>query len=216
MPAKHPTPRPFRPTPPDPALAAREAKRRPDLKSIGPRDEVLSYLDSDEARAMEFLTNQVHSIFPRISLRMLQWWDENQIISPAFGHHHHRRHYGVMDLIKIGVTDELRFRGFSLWRIRPVMKRLDSRLQSWRRGRMADPIGELLVITAERSYLETGHPMAREYNIEHAYMDTDAGALAYMKQLRGPACVIGTADVARRIVFWIDQTQELREAKKAR
>src|SRR5215475_2878763 len=56
----------------------------------------------------------------RITPRQLQWWDERGIVVPA--REGHRRLYSVEDLAEIAVICELRRRGFSLQRVRKVVR----------------------------------------------------------------------------------------------
>jgi DNA-binding transcriptional MerR regulator len=52
--------------------------------------------------------------------RQLQWWDERRIVVPArVGH---RRIYGWDELLTVAVIHQLRRRGFSLQRMRKVIK----------------------------------------------------------------------------------------------
>jgi len=55
-----------------------------------------------------------------ITARQLQWWDERRIVVPA--RHGHRRLYSLEDLAEVAVICELRGRGFSLQRVRKVMR----------------------------------------------------------------------------------------------
>ncbi len=55
-----------------------------------------------------------------ITARQLQWWDERRIVVPA--RQGHRRLYSMEDLAEIAVICELRRRGFSLQRVRKVMR----------------------------------------------------------------------------------------------
>jgi DNA-binding transcriptional MerR regulator len=55
-----------------------------------------------------------------ITLRQLQWWDERRIVIPV--RQGHRRLYSTEDLAEIAVIYELRRRGFSLQRVRKVMR----------------------------------------------------------------------------------------------
>ena len=55
-----------------------------------------------------------------ITLRQLQWWDERGIVVPA--REGHRRLYAMEDLVEVAVICELRRRGFSLQRVRKVMR----------------------------------------------------------------------------------------------
>ena len=71
-----------------------------------------------------------------VSLRQLQWWDERKVVSPR--HAGHRRVYFPSEVIEITVIAELRRKGFSLQKIRRVLrflqkemgKRLNDVLQS--------------------------------------------------------------------------------------
>ena len=55
-----------------------------------------------------------------ITPRQLQWWDERRIVVPA--RQGHRRLYSMEDLAEVAVICELRSRGFSLQRVRKVMR----------------------------------------------------------------------------------------------
>lgn len=55
-----------------------------------------------------------------ISARQLQWWDERGLVVPR--KEGHRRIYSADDLAEIAVISELKRRGFSLQRVRRVVK----------------------------------------------------------------------------------------------
>ena len=55
-----------------------------------------------------------------ITPRQLQWWDERHIVVPA--REGRRRLYSMEDLAEVAVICELRHRGFSLQRVRKVMR----------------------------------------------------------------------------------------------
>jgi DNA-binding transcriptional MerR regulator len=57
-----------------------------------------------------------------ITARQLQWWDERGIVRPA--REGHRRLYTLDDLAEVAVICDLRQRGFSLQRVRKVMRLL--------------------------------------------------------------------------------------------
>ncbi len=61
-----------------------------------------------------------------ISPRQLQWWDERKIVVPS--REGHRRIYSVDDLAEVAVLCELRQRGFSLQKIRRVIRFLQKEL----------------------------------------------------------------------------------------
>ena len=58
-----------------------------------------------------------------ITARQLQWWDERRIIVPS--RRGHRRVYSFEDLTEVAVICELRRRGFSLQRVRKVIRFLE-------------------------------------------------------------------------------------------
>lgn len=55
-----------------------------------------------------------------ITPRQLQWWDERGIVVPA--RQGHRRLYSMEDLAEVAVICQLRQRGFSLQRVRKMMR----------------------------------------------------------------------------------------------
>jgi DNA-binding transcriptional MerR regulator len=55
-----------------------------------------------------------------ITPRQLQWWDERGVVVPA--REGHRRVYSMEDLAEVAVICELRRKGFSLQRVRKVMR----------------------------------------------------------------------------------------------
>jgi DNA-binding transcriptional MerR regulator len=55
-----------------------------------------------------------------VSLRQLQWWDERKVVSPR--HQGHRRVYHLEEVVEITVIAELRRKGFSLQKIRRVLR----------------------------------------------------------------------------------------------
>src|SRR5215468_4800092 len=57
-----------------------------------------------------------------VSLRQLQWWDEQNVVSPR--HDGHKRVYLPNEVIEVTVIAELRRKGFSLQKIRRVLKYL--------------------------------------------------------------------------------------------
>ena len=71
-----------------------------------------------------------------VSLRQLQWWDERNVVSPR--QDGHKRVYMPEEVVEISVIAELRRKGFSLQKIRRVLrflqkdmgKRLSEALQS--------------------------------------------------------------------------------------
>src|SRR3982751_5910493 len=56
----------------------------------------------------------------QVSLRQLQWWDERKVVSPR--HEGHKRVYNPEEVVEVTVIAELRRKGFSLQKIRRVLR----------------------------------------------------------------------------------------------
>jgi DNA-binding transcriptional MerR regulator len=88
-----------------------------------------------------------------ITPRQLQWWDERGIVVPA--REGHARLYSIADLTEVAVICQLRSRGFSLQRVRKLMRSLKSEFSK----RLSETVGgasECHLLTDGRSlYLET-------------------------------------------------------------
>jgi DNA-binding transcriptional MerR regulator len=61
-----------------------------------------------------------------VSLRQLQWWDEQNVVSPR--HDGHKRVYLPHEVIEVSVIAELRRKGFSLQKIRRVLRYLQKEM----------------------------------------------------------------------------------------
>src|ERR1700688_473005 len=72
-----------------------------------------------EDGARSFTSSDVSRI-AQVSLRQLQWWDEKKVVSPR--HEGHKRVYVRAEVVEITVIAELRRKGFSLQKIRRVLK----------------------------------------------------------------------------------------------
>ncbi len=66
------------------------------------------------------------SALARVTPRQLQWWDERGVVSPE--HQGHRRRYRLEELIEVSIIAELRVKGFSLQKIRKVLRFLHREL----------------------------------------------------------------------------------------
>ncbi len=90
-----------------------------------------------------------------VSLRQLQWWDERKVVSPR--HEGHRRVYLAEEVVEITVIAELRRKGFSLQKIRRVLRFLHKEMGK----RLAEVLAartELHLVTDGKSiYLEDQH-----------------------------------------------------------
>jgi DNA-binding transcriptional MerR regulator len=99
-----------------------------------------------------FTSNEVTRL-TGITARQLQWWDERGLVVP--GREGHRRIYSFEDLTEVAVICELRRKGFSLQRMRKVVRFLQKEFSK----RLAETVGSSSnyhLLTDGRSlYLET-------------------------------------------------------------
>jgi DNA-binding transcriptional MerR regulator len=88
-----------------------------------------------------------------ITARQLQWWDERGVVVPA--REGHRRLYSMEDLAEVAVICQLRRKGFSLQRVRKVMRFLQREFSK----RLAEIVNEAseyhLLTDGKTLYLET-------------------------------------------------------------
>lgn len=78
------------------------------------------------APVAEQYTSQDVAKVAGVSLRQLQWWDEQGVVSPA--HAGHKRLYHAEEVIEVAVIAELRRKGFSLQKIRRVLRFLQKEM----------------------------------------------------------------------------------------
>src|SRR5437879_13135210 len=116
-----------------------------------------------------------------ITARQLQWWDERRIVVPA--RQGHRRLYSMEDLAEIAVICELRRRGFSLQRVRKVMRFLQLEFSK----RLAETVSG----ASEYHLLTDGRTI---------YLETSAKQiLDILKNARQPMFVICLSDTVRQV-----------------
>ena len=116
-----------------------------------------------------------------ITLRQLQWWDEQGIVVPA--RQGHRRLYSLADLSEVAVICELRDRGFSLQRVRKVVRFLQQELGK----RLAELVGE----SADYHLLTDGNAL---------YLETSPLQIVdILKNARQPMLAVCLTDTVRRV-----------------
>lgn len=90
-----------------------------------------------------------------VSLRQLQWWDERKVVSPQ--HEGHRRVYLPGEVVEITVIAELRRKGFSLQKIRRVLRFLHKEMGR-RLSEVLEARAELHLVTDGKNiFLEDQH-----------------------------------------------------------
>ncbi|HEY4054570.1 MAG TPA: MerR family transcriptional regulator [Terriglobales bacterium] len=88
-----------------------------------------------------------------ITARQLQWWDERAIVVPA--RHGHRRVYSFEDLTEVAVICELRRKGFSLQRMRKVVRFLQREFSQRLAETVSGSSNYHLLTDGRTLYLET-------------------------------------------------------------
>lgn len=127
-----------------------------------------------------YSSSQVASL-TGITLRQLQWWDEHGIVVPA--RDGHRRLYSPEDLAEIAVICELRRKGFSLQRVRKVMRFLQKEL-----GRR---LVETTLANSEVHLLSDGKHLFLE--------DSHRGVIDVLKNARQPLLAVCLSDAVERV-----------------
>ena len=116
-----------------------------------------------------------------VSLRQLQWWDEQSVVSPR--HDGHKRVYLPQEVIEVSVIAELRRKGFSLQKIRRVLRYLQREMGK----RLSDALGnnsEVHLLTDGKSiYLE----------------ESQDRIIDLLKNAKQPMFLVCVSDQARRL-----------------
>ena len=125
-----------------------------------------------------------------ISPRQLQWWDERGIVKPV--RDGHNRAYSLDDLAEVAIICELRERGFSLQKIRRVIRFLQRELGK----RLVETVGA-----------------ATEYHLltdgRHIFLEDSArGVVDILKNARQPMLTICLSDTVERIQSRVKGTKE--------
>jgi len=87
-----------------------------------------------------------------VSLRQLQWWDERNVVSPR--QEGHRRVYLSNEVVEVSVIAELRRKGFSLQKIRRVLRFLQKEMGKRLSDALANDSDIHLITDGRNIYLE--------------------------------------------------------------
>ena len=116
-----------------------------------------------------------------VSLRQLQWWDERKVVSPR--HEGHKRVYTPEEVVEITVIAELRRKGFSLQKIRRVLRFLQREMDR-RLSEVLQSESDLHLVTDGKSiYLE----------------DHQERIIDILKNARQPMFLVCVSDQVRRL-----------------
>jgi DNA-binding transcriptional MerR regulator len=115
------------------------------------------------------------------SLRQLQWWDEKKVVSPR--QEGHRRLYLTEEVLEISVIAELRRKGFSLQKIRRVIRFLQKNI--------GKRLSEVLDVRSDLHLVTDGKNIYLEDNA-HTIIDI-------LKNAQQPMFLVCVSDQVRRI-----------------
>src|SRR5512140_1042029 len=128
----------------------------------------------------QYTSNEVIAL-TGITARQLQWWDERGLVVPR--KQGHRRLYSLDDVAEIAVICDLRRRGFSLQRVRAVVRFLQREFGK----RLVETVGGAsqyhLLTDGKRIYLETSAQQA----------------IDVLKNARQPMFTICLSDTVRQV-----------------
>ena len=116
-----------------------------------------------------------------VSLRQLQWWDEQNVVSPR--HDGHKRVYLPTEVIEVTVIAELRRKGFSLQKIRRVLRYLQRE--------MGKRLSDALSSDSEMHLLTDGKSIYLEESRDRV--------IDLLKNAKQPMFLVCVSDQARRL-----------------
>jgi DNA-binding transcriptional MerR regulator len=117
----------------------------------------------------------------RVSLRQLQWWDERHVVSPR--HQGHRRMYTAGEVLEVTLIAELRRKGFSLQKLRRVLRYLQRDMGRRLSDVLAGDSNLHLLTDGKSIYLE----------------DRQERVIDILKNARQPMFLVCVSDHARRL-----------------
>jgi DNA-binding transcriptional MerR regulator len=117
----------------------------------------------------------------QVSLRQLQWWDERKVVSPR--HEGHKRVYLPEEVLEITLIAELRRKGFSLQKIRRVLRFLQREM-----GRR---LADVLAGDSQLHLLTDGKSIFLE--------DQQDRIIDLLKNARQPMFLVCVSDQVRRL-----------------
>jgi DNA-binding transcriptional MerR regulator len=130
--------------------------------------------------ARSYNSNQVARVCG-VSLRQLQWWDERNVVSPR--QDGHKRVYMPEEVVEISVIAELRRKGFSLQKIRRVLRFLQKD--------MSRRLSEALAASSDMHLLTDGKSIYLE--------DAPGRIIDLLKNARQPMFLVCVSDQAKRL-----------------
>jgi len=116
-----------------------------------------------------------------VTLRQLQWWDERNVVSPR--QDGHKRVYMSEEVVEISVIAELRRKGFSLQKIRRVLRFLQKD--------MGKRLSEAISASSDIHLLTDGKTIYLE--------EASARIIDLLKNARQPMFLVSVSDQVKRL-----------------
>jgi DNA-binding transcriptional MerR regulator len=132
-----------------------------------------------------------------VSLRQLQWWDERSVVSPR--QDGHKRIYMSDEVVEISVIAELRRKGFSLQKIRRVLRFLQKD--------MGKRLADALAGSADVHLLTDGKSIYLE--------DAPNRIIDLLKNARQPMFLVSVSDQVRRLTATTERKPARSETSSA-
>lgn len=128
-----------------------------------------------------------------VSLRQLQWWDERGVVSPR--QEGHRRVYAAQEVVEVSVIAELRRKGFSLQKIRRVLRFLHRE--------MGKRLGEAVASNSEIHLVTDG---------KNIYLEEDSSRIIdIFKNASQPMFLVCVTDQLKRFHGPAAEVQQMRK-----
>ena len=142
-----------------------------------------------------FTSNEVVAL-TGITPRQLQWWDESGIVIPS--REGHKRIYSLDDLAEVAIICDLRQRGFSLQRIRRVVRFMQKEL--------GKRLVETVTVASEYHLLTDGR---------HIYLEDSARAVVdVLKNARQPMLSVCLSDTIQRVLHPLERKKAARQGSR--
>ena len=135
----------------------------------------------DSSTPEKAFTSSDVSRIAQVSLRQLQWWDERKVVSPR--HEGHKRVYNPEEVVEITVIAELRRKGFSLQKIRRVLRFLQREMGKRLHDVLEGDTDLHLVTDGKNIYIE----------------DNSDRIIDILKNARQPMFLVCVTDQAKRL-----------------
>ncbi len=142
-----------------------------------------------------FTSNEVVAL-TGITPRQLQWWDESDVVVPS--REGHKLIYSLDDLAEVAIICDLRQRGFSLQKIRRVIRFIQKELGKRLVATVTDASEYHLLTDGRRIYLE----------------DSARAVVDLLKNARQPMLFVCLTDTIQRVLHPLERNKVARRGDR--